>query len=233
MIEGNDLPAAIGVQHPWEDHPSRSQKHIIKIPSFYIDRYPVTNKQFKQFIDATKYHPRDDHNFLKDWRNGSFQSGWEEKPVAWVSIEDARAYAAWAGKRLPHEWEWEYAGQGIDNRLYPWGNKMDSLRIPKRDNSRVMYGPCNVNSFPDGISPFGALDMVGNVWQWTDEYTDLHTRSAILKGGSYYHPQSSDWYFPQAYELNKYAKYLLMAPGKDRSGTIGFRCAADIGHGGE
>jgi len=83
-------------------------------------------------------------------------------------------------------------------------------------------------TFFKGISHFGVLDMVGNVWQWTDEYSDLHTRYSILKGASYYHPQSSNWYFPQAYELNKYAKYLLMAPGKDRSGTIGFRCVADM-----
>jgi len=228
MIEGNELPSAIGVQHPWEKHPSRSQKHIMNIPSFYIDRYPVTNEQFKQFVDKTKYHPGDDHNFLKDWRNGSYLPGWGEKPVTWVSIEDARTYASWAGKRLPHEWEWSYAAQGDDGRLFPWGNKMDSFRIPKPDTSRKMRMPSNVNSFTNGISPFGVLDMVGNVWQWTDEYADLHTRFAILKGGSYYHPQTSDWYFPNAYELIEYGKYLLMAPGKDRSGTIGFRCVADM-----
>jgi len=227
MIEGNDLPSAIGVQHPWEEHPSRSQTHTINIPSFYIDRYPITNKQFKQFVDDTKYHPKDDHNFLKDWQNDIYPTGWDEKPVTWVSIEDARAYAAWAGKRLPHEWEWEYSGQGSDGRIYPWGNKMDSTRIPKPDTNRNMHCPSNINAFPNGKSPFGVMDMTGNVWQWTDEYTDLHTRSAVLKGGSYFHPQTSAWYFPQAYELNKYGKYLLMAPGKDRSETIGFRCVAD------
>ncbi|HEY8661593.1 MAG TPA: SUMF1/EgtB/PvdO family nonheme iron enzyme [Hanamia sp.] len=230
MIEGNELPSAIGVQHPWEKHPSRSQRHFMNIASFFIDRYPVTNKQFKQFVDETKYHPKDDHNFLKDWQNGSYLPGWEEKPVTWVSIEDARAYAAWAGKRLPHEWEWEYAGQGVDGNLYPWGNKMDSSMIPQPDTTRNMHCPFNVTTFPKGISQFGVLDMVGNVWQWTDEYSDLHTRYSILKGASYYRPQSSNWYFPQAYELNKYAKYLLMSPGKDRSGTIGFRCVADTDH---
>jgi formylglycine-generating enzyme required for sulfatase activity len=227
MVEGNDLPLAVGVQHPWENHPSRSQKHTMDIPPFYIDQYPVTNKQFKQFVDNTKYHPKDDHNFLKDWRNGTYPTGWDEKPVTWVSIEDARAYAKWAGKRLPHEWEWQYAGQGSDGRLYPWGNKMDSTKMPQPDTCRNMHSPSAVNNFSNGMSPFGVMDMIGNVWQWTDEYTDLHTRSAILKGGSYYRPQTSMWYFPQAYELNKYGKYLLMAPGKDRSGTIGFRCIAD------
>ncbi|NWJ52459.1 MAG: SUMF1/EgtB/PvdO family nonheme iron enzyme [Bacteroidetes bacterium] len=227
MVEGNDLPSAVGVQHPWEDHPARSQKHVMNISAFYIDQYPVTNKQFKQFIDNTTYHPKDDHNFLKAWQNGMYPSGWDEKPVTWVSLEDARAYAKWAGKRLPHEWEWQYAGQGSDGRLYPWGNKKDSARMPQPDTCRNIHSPSDVNSFPNGMSPFGVMDMIGNVWQWTDEYTDLHTRSAILKGGSYYRPQTSMWYFPQAYELNKYGKYLLMSPGKDRSGTVGFRCVAD------
>jgi iron(II)-dependent oxidoreductase len=227
MIEGNELPTAVGVQHEWESHPSRSQKHNIDIKSFYIDQYPVTNKQFKLFISATKYHPIDDHNFLKYWVNGSYIVGSENQPVTWVSLEDARAYANWAGKRLPHEWEWQYAAQGNDGRLYPWGNNKDNNKYPAPDTSRVMRKPTDVNAYPLGVSPFGVMDMVGNVWQWTDEYVDLHSRSAILKGSSYYHAQTSGWYFPAALELNKYGKYLLMAPSLDRAATIGFRCAVD------
>ncbi len=71
-------------------------------------------REFKKFLDATHYHPADDLNFLKDWKNGAYPQGWANKPVTWVSLEDARAYAAWAGKRLPHEWEWQYAAQGGD-----------------------------------------------------------------------------------------------------------------------
>jgi formylglycine-generating enzyme required for sulfatase activity len=227
MIEGDRLPDAVGVQHPWETHPSRSQKHIMDIPSFYIDKYPVTNKEFKKFIDATNYHPKDDHNFLKDWNNGKYPKGWDNKPVTWVSLEDARAYALWAGKRLPHEWEWEYAAQGMDNRIYPWGNDMDLSRMPTPDSSREMRPLTNVNAYPKGSSPFGVTDMTGNIWQWTDEYDDEHTRNAVLKGGGYYRAATSKWYFPRAYELNKYGKYLLMSPGIDRSATIGFRCVID------
>jgi gamma-glutamyl hercynylcysteine S-oxide synthase len=72
------------------------------------------------------------------------------------------------------------------------------------------------------------MDMVGNVWQWTDEFEDERTRTAILRGGSYYQPQGSMWYFPQAYEADEHGKLLLMAPSKDRAGTIGFRCVADV-----
>jgi iron(II)-dependent oxidoreductase len=226
MIEGNELPTAVGIQHAWEKSPARSQKHVMDISPFYIDKYPVTNKQFKQFIDETHFNPKDAHNFLKDWNSGDYPKGWDNKPVTWISIEDARAYAKWAGKRLPHEWEWQYVAQGNNGRLYPW-TKRDSTRMPSADTSRSMRAPTNVNAFPQGSSPFGVMDMVGNVWQWTDEYIDEHTRTAILKGGSYYRPQTSHWYFPQAYELTKYGKYLLMSPSIDRSGTIGFRCVTD------
>jgi iron(II)-dependent oxidoreductase len=71
--------------------------------------------------------------------------------------------------------------------------------------------------------------MAGSVWQWTDEYQDDHTRAAILRGGSYYRPQGSIWYVPQAYRNDEHGKLLLMSPGRDRSGTIGFRCVADAG----
>lgn len=227
MIEGDPLPNAVGVQYPWEQHPSRSSKHVMDIPAFYIDKYPVTNEQFRKFMDTSHYRPGDDHNFLKDWKDGNYPDGWENKPVTWVSIEDARAYAEWAGKRLPHEWEWQYAAQGPDGRLYPWGNALDSSRIPPVDNGRSMRPPSAVDGFPDGASPYGVMDMVGNVWNWTDEYRDEHTRAAVLKGGGYYRPEKSGWYFRRAYELNQYGKYLLMAPGIDRSGAIGFRCVKD------
>ena len=71
------------------------------------------------------------------------------------------------------------------------------------------------------------MDLVGNVWQWTDEYIDEHTRAAILRGGSYYQPQGSGWYFPQAYKLNEHERFLLMGPSLDRAGTLGFRCVVD------
>jgi formylglycine-generating enzyme required for sulfatase activity len=225
-IEGGD-DVGVDVQYPWEDQARRHHVHKLHIKAFYLDRYPVTNAQFKQFLEATHYHPADDHNFLKAWSNGTYPDGWAKKPVTWVSLEDARAYANWAGKRLPHEWEWQYAAQGKDSRIYPWGNDWNSLAVPPPDTGHDLRAPADVDAYPAGASPFGVLDMVGNVWQLTDEYVDLHTRAAILKGGSFYQPQGSHWYFPQAYKLTEHGKYLLMAPSKDRAGTLGFRCAAD------
>ena len=222
---GNDI--GVDVQYPWEPSPRRHHAHWMHIQPFFMDRYPVTNAEFKKFLDATRYHPKDDHNFLKDWKNGTYPSGWADKPVTWVSLEDARAYAAWAGKRLPHEWEWQYAAQGTDGRLYPWGDQWNADAVPEPDKGRLLQPPSDVNAHPKGASPFGVMDMVGNVWQWTDEIEDEHTRSAILRGGSYYQPQGSGWYFPQAYRLDEHGKYLLMAPSKDRAGTLGFRCVKD------
>ncbi|HVU09014.1 MAG TPA: SUMF1/EgtB/PvdO family nonheme iron enzyme [Verrucomicrobiae bacterium] len=225
-IEGSD-GVGVDVQYPWEDSPRRHHRQRLTIKSFFMDRYPVTNAKFKKFLDATNYHPRDDYNFLKDWTNGNYPTGWDNKPVTWVSLEDARAYAAWAGKRLPHEWEWQYAAQGNDDRLYPWGNEWNDRFVPSPETGRTLRPPTNVDAFPQGASPFGVMDMVGNVWQWTDEYLDEHTRAAIVRGGSYYHPQGSMWYFPNSGKLTEHGKLLLMSPGKDRAATLGFRCVVD------
>ncbi|MGH8179276.1 MAG: formylglycine-generating enzyme family protein [Steroidobacter sp.] len=214
-------------QYPWENSARRSHLHRMRLASFHIDKYPVTNADYRQFIDASGYRPNDAHNFLRDWENGSPRSGWENKPVTWVSIEDARAYAAWAGKRLPHEWEWQYAAQGGDGRLYPWGDDWNTANMPQQSRAREMPIPADVDAHPQGASPFGVMDLVGNVWQWTDEFYDEHTRAAAVRGGSAYQPQTSHWYFPQAYQLDQHGKYLLMAPSKDRSAGIGFRCVVD------
>jgi formylglycine-generating enzyme required for sulfatase activity len=225
-IEGQTW-AGLDLQYPWENCARRSHRRRMRIDEFHIDRTPVTNAEFKRFIDATKYTPADAHHFLRDWKDGAPQSGWENKPVTWVSLEDARAYAAWAGKRLPHEWEWQYAAQGSDGRAYPWGNVWNDAAAPKTNRGRSLVAPADVDAHAQGASPFGVLDLVGNVWQWTDEYVDEHTCAAVLRGGSSYQPQTSHWYFPQAHRLDQHGKYLLMAPGKDRSGLIGFRCVVD------
>jgi formylglycine-generating enzyme required for sulfatase activity len=244
-IEGSN-DTGVDVQYPWEDSPRRFHEHRVQIKPFYIDKFPVTNAEFKKFLDASHYYPKDDFNFLKDWKGGTYPDGWANKPVTWVSLEDAREYAKWVGKRLPHEWEWQYAAQGNDGRRYPWGNcdwlapvlsggplacpwetDPNDTPAPIPDKGRVMLPASDVDAHPKGASPFGVMDMVGNVWQWTDEYADDHTRGAILRGGSHYQPQGSIWYFPQAYRNSQHGKLLLMAPSYDRSGTLGFRCVRD------
>ena len=225
-IEGGNDPG-VDVQYPWEDTARRFHRHRMHIHSFYIDRTPVTNAEFSKFLSSTHYRPKDDHNFLSAWKNGTYPQGWDNKPVTWVSIEDARAYAAWSQKRLPHEWEWQYAAQSTDGRPYPWGNDWNPQSLPPVDSGPAIRPLADVTAFPKGASPFGVLDLVGNVSQWTDEYRDPHTRAAILRGGAAYQPSGAIWYFPQTYRLDEHQKYLLMSPGHDRAGTVGFRCVVD------
>lgn len=196
----------------------------VEMPAFYIDKYPVTNARFLEFLKGSGYTPLDTINFLKHWENGNIPPGHEDHPVVYVSLEDARAYAAWAGKRLPSEAEWQYAGQGNDLRQWPWGNDFDSTRC-----NQGMAGTTPVNEFPKGQSPFGIMDLVGNVWQLTADVYDNGTYFfVIMKGGSFYKPTSSWWYVkggPQP--LNWHQQLLLVTPGFDRNATVSFRCAAD------
>jgi iron(II)-dependent oxidoreductase len=228
-LEGED------VQYPWETHPQREHEARRDIAAFYLDRTPVTNRQYKMYLEKYEFQPVDGHNFLRDWPGGKLTRELAEKAVTWVSIEEARAYCRSLGKRLPHEWEWQYAAQGSDGRPYPWGRVWEANRVPNPDLGRTRRPGPDVGSFPTGASPFGALDMIGLIWQWTDEFYDLHTRAAVLKGGSYFQPSGSPWYFPTTngeadnpasrghFRVDEHGKYLLI----DRSGTIGFRCAAD------
>uniref|UniRef100_A0A6B2KXM6 Sulfatase-modifying factor enzyme-like domain-containing protein n=1 Tax=Arcella intermedia TaxID=1963864 RepID=A0A6B2KXM6_9EUKA len=227
-IEGGEWKG-LDVQYPWESYPYRNHLSTVPINRFLIDEYPVTNRDFYSFLQATHYTPKDNHNFLKDWTNNQYPTGWEKKPVTWVSIEDARAYcsARIPEARLPNEWEWQYAAQGTDSRVYPWGNTWDPSKVPTPNKGRKATFPDDVDAHPEGASPFGVQDLVGNVYQWTNEFVDDHTRAAVIRGGNYINPQGSFWYEHQTYNLTLHTKYLLMAPSLDRSGGIGFRCVVD------
>lgn len=217
------------------------------MPRFCMDKYLVTSAQFQEFQHETGYVPRDTSNFLRGWTStGNATSGIKylhpagqaEVPVSWVDLTDARTYATWRGARLPDEWEWQYAAQGGDDtRVWPWGQTWVEANAPVPDHGRVMRGPDPTDAHPSGASPFGVEDLVGNLHQWTNEYHDEHTRSAVTKGGSYYQPigEHSDyapdegsWYFPRIKALNQHNKLLLLSPGMDRSGGIGFRCVVDM-----
>ena len=97
----------------------------------------------------------------------------------------------------------------------------------KQGNS--FQGPERVDAFAGAgaASPFGVLDLVGNVWQYTSEFRDDHTRGVLVRGGSNYYPEGSHWYFPQAKGLVYHNKYFLMSDRYERAGTVGFRCVYD------
>ncbi len=196
----------------------------VQVEDFYMDRYPVTNRDYAEFMKATGYSPPDTSNFLKHWKGGICPDSLAGHPVVWVSPEDAAAYAAWKGKRLPTELEWQYAAQGTDGRKWPWGNEFDSAAC---NNSLGRTTP--VTRFPSGRSPSGVEDMCGNVWQICgDEYSNGSFRFTMIRGGSFYDPTSSRWYVKGGPRPNDRTQMLLRtSPGFDRSGTVGFRCVCD------
>lgn len=218
----------------------------IRLPSFYMDKHPVTNRQFKAFLDDSHYRPLDTANFLKHWENGAIPAGQERFPVIYVSYEDARAYARWAGKRLPTEIEWQYAAQTPDLREWPWSKAANVKRKQQYVTntltvSKLQVDPelCNpgdgklypVGSYPKGANPYGLEDLVGCVWQiCNDMYDNGANYFIILKGGSYYLPASSWWYVEGGpRELTYSQKLLRVSPGFERNATTGFRCVVGGG----
>jgi len=209
---------------PFISLPDHRDTLIMHMSAFFMDRYPVTNRQWQEFITASGYTPEDTANYLAHWTNGQIPEGGEEEPVVFVNLNDIRAFAAWSGKRLPTEAEWQYAAQGTDMRRYPWGDSLGTNRCNLRLNHATP-----VSSFPDGASPFGVEDMIGNVWQLTNDiYFNGCYYFAIIRGGSYYHPESSIWYVRGGpLPADHPEMLLLIGAGLDRNATVGFRLVKD------
>jgi gamma-glutamyl hercynylcysteine S-oxide synthase len=205
-------------------YPGYSNGRVVSVARFFMDEYPVTNGQYRSFLKASHYRPKDTANFLRHWTAGNPPKGTERHPVVYVSLDDAKAYAQWAGKRLPTEIEWQYAAQGTDGRKYPWGNQFDSTKC---NNSFGHTTP--VDAFPSGKGPFGIMDMIGNVWQLTNDVYDNGTNYfGMIRGGSCYNPTSSVWYIQGGPQPVDNPQILLMVgPALDRNATVGFRCVKD------
>lgn len=149
--------------------PEEQPQHRLHLPEFAIARTPITNAQYLAFLRATRYRPPAHWRFLR-WRVRRIPRHQEDFPVTNVSWYDAVAYCEWlsqvTGKRyrLPSEAEWEKAARGVDGRLFPWGNVWDAARCNVSTHAPHLTP---VTAFPTGSSPYGVLDMVGNVWEWT------------------------------------------------------------------
>ena len=230
---GKEIPAGTfhfytkrepGSADPFIPLPDHQDTTDVKMQKFFMDKFPVTNREWMNFMKLSGYVPKDTTNYLKHWISGSIPSGQENCPVVYISPGDAKAYATWSGKRLPTEMEWQYAAQGTDQRKYPWGNTMDSTACNYNLNKETP-----VDSFPNGASPFGVEDLTGNVWQLTSDIYEIGSYSyVIIRGGSYYHPAGSPWYVTGGpVPVYHPEMLLLMAPGLDRNSTVGFRCVAD------
>lgn len=197
--------------------------------SFLIDVYPVTNSEYKKFVEAGGYTNREmlekywseegrrwrEYNNITQpeyWNNEKWNQ--PDHPVVGVSYYEAEAYAGLAGKRLPTEKEWEKAARGTDGREYPWGNGFDKEKCNSAESFH--RGTTRVTLYPNGISPYGCYDMAGNVWEWTSSRYSIDNYMRALRGGHwgsvsvvcrcYYRY----WYNP----IN-------------RKNTVGFRCVKD------
>jgi formylglycine-generating enzyme required for sulfatase activity len=144
--------------------------HDVTVDPFYIDKFEVTCQEYQLFIDKEK------RPAPQGWRNGKYPADAAGLPVTGVSWVEADAYARWAGKRLPTEKEWEFAARGTDGRLYPWGKEWKPENVNAAGSGPGR--PTEVGLHPKGASPFEALDMVGNVWEWTAD--SIHS----YEGGS-------------------------------------------------
>jgi formylglycine-generating enzyme required for sulfatase activity len=271
-------------------YPEEAPEHTVHVPAFAVERHPVTNAQFAEFVSATGYltvaeqlpdpalypgaapedlvpgalvfQPTRGPVDLRDWRQwwswvpgASWRhpfgqdSGIEDKPdhpVVQVAYPDAAAYARWAGRRLPSEAEWEYAARGGTTTTYPWGDEAAPHGrlmantwqgdFPYRNDGALGWaGTSPVGTFPP--NPFGLVDMIGNVWEWTTTVFAGHHRlggaegcctpaatadptvNQTLKGGSHLcAPEYCHRYRPAA-----------RSPQSQDSATthIGFRCVAD------
>jgi formylglycine-generating enzyme required for sulfatase activity len=226
-------------------YPVQDTGTVFDMSAMYMDKYPVTNRQFEAFLKATRYKPADAARFLAHWVKGRIPAGMEDFPVVHVGLEDAQAYAKWAGKRIPTEVEWQYAAQTSELREWPWNQKVSVTR--KEENvtetlTTVEIGGidsvnCNlgngllykVGSYPQGVNPHGLEDLVGCVWQLTnDVYQVGNYRYVILKGGSFFKPSGSWWYVQGGPRELHYRQMLLrVSAGFERNATVGFRCVVD------
>jgi len=223
----------MGLDKPWYSDESPALE--LYLNDFYIDKYEVTRLQYYIFCQAT------DHKPPPNWGGEKFPDGTANHPVSHVSFYDANAYAAWAGKRLPTEAEWEKAARGPDHYIYPWGNEFEfsAANVSPSAKKKQGRGLKPVRSFPQGVSFYGAYDMVGNLWEWvwdyylpypnnTHEWNQKDKQLLVVRGMSYlgvgHFPKEE---YEKVVALKSRASYRERLNPLSRKKDVGFRCAKD------
>ncbi len=211
------IPAGEFIMGPPDNEPGSDGNPLrrVYLRAFYIDKYEVTNDQYQKCVDADKCK---DPSLITDYAQTIHEDGkkWYRNtrmgnyPVVGITWRQAGIYCEWADKRLPSSPEWEKAARGTDGRKYPWGNEWDGRRANWDDGGKIdgFRKLAPVGSFPQGASPYGVMDMAGNVREWVD--------SAVLKGGSWYSN-------PVSLRAGDPGHGYIV----ERDDDMGFRCAMD------
>jgi formylglycine-generating enzyme required for sulfatase activity len=195
--------------------------HRVTVAPFAMDVYEVTRSDYQRFVQATNHNPP------PGWQIQQYPAGTGNEPVTGVSWDDAKSYSEWAGKRLPTEAEWEFAARGTDGRRYPWGNSWQEGQANANGASGVVAA---IGTFK-GASPFGAFDMVGNVWEWTASDLTAYpggrlplqpaSGSKVVRGGNF--KSNKDHGATTTYRLG-----LLPVGDASHYSSTGFRCVKDL-----
>jgi formylglycine-generating enzyme required for sulfatase activity len=210
-----------------QSYPDEQPQHKVFLDEYLIGKYLVTNRQYQAFLHSTGY---------SHWEHGTVLANKDNHPVVSISWRDALAFCQWVSTlahlkiRLPSEAEWEKAARGTDGRTYPWGNQRPDNNL--LNYNRAVGDTTQVGAYPAGVSPYGALDMAGNAWEWVNDIYDLHYYASspasnppgpasgeyrVLRGGAWSSTQRN------VRSVNR-----LSSLPTDAGTASGFRCARSI-----
>jgi formylglycine-generating enzyme required for sulfatase activity len=229
-VDSAEQALEYGIVKPWfeDEHPSRR----LFLPGYFVDQYEVTNSRYLAFLQISGRRPPE------RWPDGRYPAGRDADPVNRITWEDAYAYCAWNGKTLPTEAEWEKAARGsADARRYPWGHEFNEQIA----NIGGLHGGIQpVGSFEAGNSPYGVYDMIGNVWEWTNDWYAPYPGSSLTDefydnkfGNRYKTIRGLSWSMIGHYDhddtmiiMAHYARisYRLFFDPRHTLDDVGFRC---------
>jgi formylglycine-generating enzyme required for sulfatase activity len=220
-VEMVEVPAGTFTMGSATGKPEDAPPHEVDLPAYSIDKFEVTNADFALFVEATGYQTDAEKGGEKGWR--AYAEGKDNHPAVKVSWNDAKAFCEWLGRRLPTEAEWEKAARGADGFAFPWGNDWDPTKV--NGKAAGLRGTAAVGSFGAGASPYGAMDMSGNVWEWVADWFQPYpgnTTPDPYYGEKYKVTRGGAWFEDEA-QCTTYNRNATSPEAANDD--LGFRCA--------